>query len=313
MDFAYKLGRLPNDPSKPRLKLASFLTSAAPTYPENRDWLTAALPYDMLGNDYIGDCTCVTAAHIIQSLSKYGQSKDVRLTLDQVIQAYSAVSGYDPNTGANDNGAVIQDVLNYWRKTGIGGHKILAFAEVDYNDKEELFGALNMFGTIYLGIDFPNTAMDQFNREQPWDYVEGAKSEGGHAINAGYYDVSDQMWKVVTWGRVQPMTQAFFDHYVFEAWVVITPEWFNEQGNSPIGLNMYALGEQFEKMTGEDNPFPEPQPAPEPPAPEPTPLPAEDVALMKAAEDWLNGCPWFYKRQIQEPLKAWLAVKRHKA
>ena len=33
-------------------------------------------------------------------------------------------------TGLNDNGAVILDVLNYWRKTGIGGHPISAYADL---------------------------------------------------------------------------------------------------------------------------------------------------------------------------------------
>lgn len=300
---------MPNDPSKPRLKLASLLTSAAPTYPENRDWISAVANYPMFGNDRIGDCTCATAGHIIQSLSTYGQGSTSTITLKDVISAYSAVSGYDPNTGRNDNGAVIQDVLNYWRKNGIGGHKILAFAEVDFKNKDELFAAMNMFGTIYLGINFPNTAMDQFNRDEPWDYVPGAYSEGGHAINASYYDVSDKLWKVVTWGKVQPMTQAFWDHYVEEAWVVITQEWFNAQGNSPTGLDTHALGEQFANMTHEENPFPD---APEP-TDDPTPVADEDIVLMAAAEKWLGNHPWFYKRQIQEPLKAWLAVKRHKA
>ena len=45
----------------------------------------------------------------------------------QVVAAYSAITGYNPSTGANDNGAVEIDVLNYWRQTGIAGHKIGAY------------------------------------------------------------------------------------------------------------------------------------------------------------------------------------------
>lgn len=269
----HKLGRLPNDPTRPRLKLGGFLTAEAPTYPENRDYISAVASWPMYLNDRIGDCTCATVGHIIQEVTTYGVGNTVTITDTDVLTAYRANSGYDPATGANDNGAVIQEVLNYWRKTGVGGHNILAFAEVDIHNKDELFAAMNLFGTLYLGINFPSNGFDQINAGQPWDYVEGASIEGGHAINAGYYDVGDKMWKVITWGQVQPMTQAFWDHYVEEAWVVITPEWFNAAGNSPTGLDAYALGEAFKNMTGEPNPFPAPAPTP---APEPTPAPSPD-------------------------------------
>lgn len=321
MTINFKGGRLPADPTKPRLRLSSLLTAAAPTYPENIDWLTKVTNYPMYKNDTLGDCTCATIGHMIQNLSTYGQGKTISITDQDVVNAYSAVSGYDQRTGANDNGAVVQDVLNYWRKTGVAGHKILAFAEVDLNNQAELYAGANTFGDLYLGINFPNTAMDQFNRGQAWDVVAGAYSEGGHAINTAWYDVSEKMWKVVTWGRVQPMTQAFFDKYVEEAWVVISPEWFDAKGSSPVGLDMYALGQQFESLTGEPNPFPAPQPVPEPtptPAPPaPTPAPVEppapvddaDEKLLAAAEQWLGRRPWFYK-PFQRSLREWIAAKQ---
>lgn len=279
----FKLGRLPNDPSKPRLALGKFLKTTQ-EYPEQRDWISQVTSWPMYLNDRIGDCTCATVGHIIQEVSTYGQGSTITITDDDVLTAYIANSGYDPATGENDNGAVIQDVLNYWRKTGVGGHKILAFGELDVNDTDEIRAALNVFGTVYLGINFPDSAMEQFDNGEPWDVVRGATLEGGHAINAGYYDVSDGMWKIITWGAVQPMTQAFFDKYVEEAWAVVTPEWFNTEGTDPTGLDLYGLGQELENLTGEPNPFPAPQPAPTPdpvdptptPEPEPVPTPTPD-------------------------------------
>ena len=46
----------------------------------------------------------------------------------QIVSAGSAITGYNTATGANDNGAVEIDVLNYWRQTGIAEHKIGASA-----------------------------------------------------------------------------------------------------------------------------------------------------------------------------------------
>lgn len=298
----FKLGRLPADPTTPKLKLASFLTTAAAVvYPENRDWLSEVTRWPMYLNDRIGDCTCATAGHLLQVFNRYGQKKDVQVSDLDVLTAYRAVSGYDPATGDNDNGAVVQDVLDYWRKTGVGGHKILAFAQVDFKNPDELRSAMNIFGNIYLGIDFPNTAMAQFDNDEPWDFVRGAYSEGGHAINAGYYDVSDGMWKVVTWGKVQPMTQAFFDAYVEEAWVVISQEWLDANGRNPEGLDMQTLGDEFTRITGEPSPFPEVQPTPAP-APATDPV---DEEFAKALVNWLARKPWFYK-DVQAAAQKWL-------
>lgn len=280
--MAGKLGRLPNDPRKPRLKLSRFLTLTQ--YPENEDWLSEVTLWPMYLNDRIGDCTCATVGHIIEIFTHYGQGRLVKVTDNDVLKAYEDVSGYNPDTGANDDGAVVQDVLNYWRKTGVGGHKILAFAEVDYRDKDELRAAMSLFGNIYLGIDFPNTAFDQFDNGEPWDVVSGAYSEGGHAINAGYYDVSDNMWKIVTWGQVQPMTQAFFDKYVEEAWVVVSEEWIKDNKN-PDGIDLAALGQDFENITGEANPFPDVPPAPQPvPTPAPVVVRPNRDAIVKRAK-----------------------------
>jgi len=304
----FKLGRLPADPTKPKLKLSSFLTGAAPlAYPENRDWLSQVSSWPMYLNDRLGSCTCATIGHLIQIFNRYGQKQDVRVSDDDVLTAYSAVSGYDPVSGDNDNGAVVQDVLNYWRKEGVGGHKILAFAQVDFRNPDELRQALNIFGNIYLGIDFPNSAMLQFYRGEAWDVVPDSYSVGGHAINAGYYDVSDGMWKIVSWGEVVPMTQAFFDRYTDEAWVVISQEWLDANGRNPEGIDMQTLGEEFTRITGELSPFPEVQPIPNP-APV---INQVDEDFAKVAKEWLDSTPFFYKA-FQRKVKAWLDKRSSK-
>ena len=230
----FKGGRLAPDPSKPRLLLNRYLSS--PATPRLVDYLSKVDGWPMYLNDKIGDCTCAGVGHVIEAASTYGQGSTVKVTDDDVLKAYEAVSGYNPTTGANDNGARMQDVLSYWRKTGIAGRKILAFAQVDHADLAQLDGGLGTFGALYVGINFPESAMTQFNEGKPWDVVPGARIEGGHAIHVGYYGPDDQVsWKVITWGAVHGMTQRFWDTYVEEAWVVITPEWLNAAGKCRKG------------------------------------------------------------------------------
>lgn len=294
----FKGGRLPVDPSKPRLRFAKFVATAqvAPA-PPSSDWVSEVASWPMYGNDTIGDCTFATVGHMEEIWSTYGQRQTRTLAEAAIIGGYSAVSGYDPKTGANDNGAVVQDVLNYWRKTGVGGSTILAFAAVDHNDVEECKQAAAMFGGIYLGINFPASAMDQFNRGEPWTPVTGSRIEGGHAINAAAYDTASGMWKIITWGAVQEMSQAFFDQYVDEAWVIISPDFFDANGQAPSGVDMAALGEQFTALTGEPSPFPSPTPEPVPaptpapspePTPEPTPTPGVEAELKTGLSRFLK-------------------------
>ncbi|MGH3498432.1 MAG: hypothetical protein ACRDP1_13305 [Nocardioidaceae bacterium] len=303
-DIAFRGGKLPPDDRLPALKLGPHLTGgAAPV--THVDWLTDVTAWRMYGNDRYGTCTCAAAGHEIEAWTAAAQGAEQSVTDAAILTAYEAVCpGFDPVTGAGDNGAIVQRVLSYWRKSGVGGHKILAYAKVDHTNQVETTRALDVFGTLYLGISFPDSAMGQFNAGQPWDPVAGARIEGGHAINAGAYDAATSMWRVVTWGKVQAMSQAFFDDYVDEAWAVVSADWLDKMGATPEGVDLAGLGEDFAALTGKPNPFPAPTPTP---APQPGPVDA-DSALAAAATGWLATGPHFYQ-PFQDQLRTWLATR----
>lgn len=290
----FKLGKLPPDESKPKLSLGKFLLAEAPASPAVVDWMSEIDNWPLHMNDRVGCCTIVSQAHALLALSHYGSKNNVSVTDQDVIHAYSDVSGYDPKTGLHDDGAYVQDALDHWRKVGLGGHKIVAFAKVDVHNQAEVDAAINIFGTLILGIALPVTAQDQTGPGRVWDYVAGDNARyswGGHAVATGLYDRGAGKRRVSTWGGVQDMSQAFWNHYVDEAWVVITQEWLDANGLTPGGIDLYKLGEDFAELTGESNPFPAPAPAPEPvPTPDPV-VPAADpadVILAAAAHEWLR-------------------------
>lgn len=279
-DITFQGGRLAPVPTKPRLWLSRHLTGV-PVAPVSADWISGVEDWPMYGNDKAGDCTIATVGHAIELVTHYGQGKTVKVSDASVMAKYSALSGYDPATGANDTGLVVQDVLNDWVKNGIEGHKALAFAQVDLANEAEVLAAIAIFGWVYLGINFPGSAMDQFNAGQPWDVVKGAKNEGGHAIPAGAYNRTHR--SVVTWGKVQLMTPAFWAKYVEECWVVVTPEWLSAAGTTPTGVDLHGLGEDYAALTGKSNPFPKPAPQPNPPIP---PSTDPDQNLWSALKAW---------------------------
>ncbi|MCX4750889.1 hypothetical protein OG455_41145 [Kitasatospora sp. NBC_01287] len=289
MTLTFRGGRLPAQPARPQLRLRDYLTAGTvPPAPTTADWQSRVTSWPMYLNDQIGDCTCAAVGHMIQAETTYGQGTTVTVADQDILTTYEKVSGYNPADPSTDQGAVIQDVLAYWQKTGIAGHKILAYASVDVGNPAEIRAAIDLFGSVDVGFNFPASAMTQFNAGQPWDVVKGSKIEGGHSVPVGAY-AADGTLTCVTWGAVQKLTAAFWSTYVDEAWVVITQDWLSAKGLDPQGINLYQLGQDFAALTGKPNPIPTPQPTPSP-TPAPTPAPASvDATLAAAVHTWLTA------------------------
>ncbi|MEV5707282.1 hypothetical protein [Actinoallomurus sp. NPDC052274] len=255
--------RAPHSPvTRPRARLGRAL--AAVTAPVSVDWYSNVAVWPMLLNDRLGDCTEAMVGHAIQAASTYGAGTTVTVTDDDVLAAYERVSGYRPGDPSTDVGAVLQDVYDDWRRVGVGGHKALAFGELDVANLDEIRRAIYAFGAAGLGITVTERMMDDFNGGKPWTRT-GGQTLGGHAIVAVGYDDTG-VW-VITWGQVIQMTWTLFRKVVEEAWAAVLPEWFSAAGRDPVGEDLHALGEELAALTGEPNPWPQPNPTPTPPAP----------------------------------------------
>jgi len=282
----FRGGRRPPYPEhvKPRLKLGPYLRAAElPPVPPVVDYMSKVADWPVYLNTDIGDCTMAAAGHMIEAWTAYGQGETVKVTDADVLKAYEDVSGYQPDDPATDQGAIMQDCLNYFRKVGVGGHTIVAFAELNVADQQEIRAALHLFGHVYVGANVPYSALYQFDQGKPWDVVRRSPIAGGHAVNVGYAADGHNL-RCVTWGAVQELTARWWDAYVEEAWVAVSGEWLSAAGASPPGLDLAQLGEAFTSLTGE--PFPLIPPDPGPPAPPPSAGPA-DVQLAAAVRAWL--------------------------
>ncbi|MEV8033874.1 hypothetical protein [Streptomyces sp. NPDC086182] len=283
------LGKLPAQPARPHLKLSAVFRDRLANPPATADWQADTIAWPMYGNADWGDCVWAETGHAINQLTFYATGVEVEPTEQDILAAYSKVTGFDPNAGPpgnnpTDQGTYIQDAMKYWRTTGIAGHKIVAYAALDVSNLSEVRQAIALFGSISIGLNFPSSAMEQFNAGQPWDVVRGATVEGGHCVLGGAYDKDGV--GIVTWGAETRMTWAFWKKYVDEAWVTLDQDGMKKAGVYFTGTpSFYALGQQFAALTGEPNPIPQPGPVPSPP---PSPTPTADprlvqvVALMQA-------------------------------
>ena len=298
-------GVKPNDPNKARLYFKMFRKAGAAP-PATVDY-SGFVPNDVLGNDQYGDCVYAADGHITVQQTFFGQGAAYVVSEQQALAAYSQMAGFNPADPNTDQGDTLQNGLDYMRKYGFGGHKIAAFAALDINNMDDIKLAVAEFGAVDLALDFPASAMQQFNAGKPWDVVSNDGGiEGGHCVLLVGY--TDAYLYVATWGKIQKVSYAFFNKYFVEAWALISEDWVNAAtGKDPEGVDKYDFGAQFAALTNQPNPFPAPDPTPVPdPTPTPDPGPDHaDIALAAVA----HTLRWVYPKRLKNALAKWLKAK----
>jgi hypothetical protein len=220
------------------LKFADVLAGAGdlPPLPDVCDQTCGITDWGMDGNDDAGDCLECAGAHADMLWSANATGTPVSISSAQVIGAYSATTGYDPQTGRNDNGTAWGDFLPRWKiAPGYWGTTIDDFCEVDANNQDHFKRAINDLGCLFLGLRLPKSAEDQFDTGQVWTPT-WSRIKGGHAVLAVSYGPDG--FKVVTWSRLQPVSWSFVAPYVDEAYACVSPLFLNAKGATKGGLTL---------------------------------------------------------------------------
>jgi len=228
-----KLGKNPARHDPRTFDYAKYRTGAA-TAPPQANW-SAGLTFTMLGNSQYGDCVEAGYAHQVQI---WGDNSGHPFVPDDAdtLAAYTAITGFNPNDPSTDQGTDMLKALGYWKKTGMGGQTITAYAKVSPLNQEQVMEAIAWYGGAYVGVQLPKSAQSQVGSE--WTVTTGpdaaAGSWGGHCIPLCGYD--QNTITCVTWGALQPMTWEFFTTYCDEAFVMLAQEWIAASGQSPSNL-----------------------------------------------------------------------------
>lgn len=236
-----RLGALPPKRDARTLQFAKYVDDAytLPKIPKTLH-APAGVTWPMYGNDRLGDCTVAAAGHMIQAWTSFA-GRPVTPTDADVEAAYWG-------TGTADDGRVEIDVLNYWRKTGIGGDRIGAYVQVNSHDLPHVRAAIYLFGGVYAGIALPLSAQ----RQSKWSAAHGpdsaAGSWGGHAVPFVGYTAST--FTCVTWGHPLVLTNGFNDAYTDEVYAIVSKDFLNEAGVSPAGFDFAALSADLAAISG---------------------------------------------------------------
>ncbi len=220
-----KLGKLPPRIDPRTFRLEKYLRKTLPPPPSAIGWYDRSWKWDMLLNDSLGCCVPTAMAHMIQQWTAYTRNPVVP-TDAEVLKAYQDIGGYVPGDPSTDNGCVMLDALNYWRKTGFDGHKILGYAALNLRDHVQVMQAIWLFGNVFTGVALPVSAQGQTSWRVPVGGAVGAGlpgSWGGHCIPQ--LSAGSKAKKLSTWAQVYDMDWAFDDLYVDEGYAVFAPEW----------------------------------------------------------------------------------------
>ena len=136
-----------------------------------------------------GDCAIAEPCHDEMEAARNAGRPIPPFSIETAIKQYGELSGYDPVTGANDNGLNIQDVIEHRQKVGLYDdngvrYKIGQAANLTPGNVSELWECAWLFENVDLGVVLSEAQETQFNeRAQPtWEYVSGSPEIGGHAV-----------------------------------------------------------------------------------------------------------------------------------
>ena len=248
-----KLGKKPVRHDSRTLKLKDYLPKALPAPPIEVSWITrlkAAMSIPLYFNDILGDCVEAAAGHMIQQWNFYA-GHPYQPTDGDVLNSYEVVGGYVPGNPVTDQGTDMLSFLNYWRTTGVAGHKITAFLAVDWTNDVEVRQAIYLFGNAMFGISLPVTAQGELG----WTVSAGgiytpngaSGSWGGHCIPL--VASSPLTTTCETWGTTLKMSHNFRGDYGEECWCVLDQDWISATGLSPSQFNFAQLQADLAEIT----------------------------------------------------------------
>lgn len=271
-----KLGLLPHDRSDDQLLSVAWKAGAVPDVPPRADFL-AGVDLGLDANDRFGDCgpTSVDNHRRVTTRALVGMEEDA--TLEAVFDLYrrSGNPGFDPATGADDNGVSMPALLGAARAGGLGGQKLIAYGRLHDTSTASIAAAIALFGGVLFAVDLQTAQQTQTT----WDFSSSGEW-GGHAVVAAAYDLATGLIDVGSWAQRYPTTEAFRAEQLWEVWVPIWPETIGSH-HFQANVEVEAMAEQFKALTGGDLPIPV---AP-PPAPVPSPVPAGGQPMVLSITD----------------------------
>jgi hypothetical protein len=235
----YKLGKGPAkiEPLR-RLMLARYLKAAdLPAVETSCDWSGGITDFGMHMNDSLGDCVLAGTANSIESTEKCSNKASVFIPDSYIGPLYNKLS-------PNDNGLVIVDWLNQWRKSNFFGFLLDSYADPSSADEMRL--STQLFGGVLCGIQLTQQDVYDCENGKPWLNVTQGPTEG-HCVWQPIFNPQGPVF--VTWNREQQCSWQWLNKRLDEAHTLFQVSWLNKDGVAPSGVDWQALHADLSAVT----------------------------------------------------------------
>lgn len=229
----------------------SVYAKALPTPPLYFGHVGTAQPpigggWGMLGNDSVGDCVVAGAAHILMTWNWATKRNIPHFATQEIVQQYFTL------TGGPDSGLDPVAFAAWWQKVGLSdsagvAHKVRSYTAL--SDPSQAVDAAYCFGAAGIGLYIPDSAESQFEQGQVWDDL-ASKPAGGHFVPLVGRNSHGNL-VVVTWGRLQAMTPAYFAKYWMGGVAYTSQDYMTARGLSPEGFDFAQLDDDMSALSGE--------------------------------------------------------------
>jgi hypothetical protein len=251
--MALRLGKKPARPNAIRLKFGTFFSSMelpAPPLVFGRPDLVRR--WGMLANDEHSCCIYSGGPHETMLWRAWAGLPIPQFTDATTLADYAAVTGFNPADPSTDQGGDMQEAASYRRKIGLidaagERHRIDSYVALKAGDLDELALATFTLGAVGLGLEMPSSAMDQFDRAEPWDVIANSPTEGGHYVPCISRN-SHGNFLVVTWNRLHAVTPRFIAKYMDEGVAYLSLEQIRTTGVSPRGFDEAGLHQALRQI-----------------------------------------------------------------
>lgn len=237
------LGRVRSIHDPRTLHLRNYIAVDTLPVPPVRELLDNTVSWPMLANDKFNCCTSAAAGHMVHHWTTANQN-GVFLNDDDILVAHAKLTGDHLGDPVS-----MLSALKFWRKTGIGNHRIHSYMSAGHAKTDTLQGVIFLFGAAYIGLDLPDFTMSGDAAQilaTPWEIPANASPEAtapqeknGHCVAAIGYD--ENSIYVVTWGTLKSMSWDFFTRYTDEVYAVLSTDWVLQDKQSPSGFDLKTL------------------------------------------------------------------------
>jgi len=236
-----------------RLPLLNKYMVDLPDPPRVKDWTNGVTEFGMMLNDKLGCCTISALGHQEQ-IWTLNASTEYTPSDEDILEGYETFCNYDPNDSSTDQGGVPLDILKQWYATPglFAGRTLTAFAPFQPPSKKAMYCTISYLGGAYLAFNLPKCIEAQGTTwEVPKNFPNSDSapgSLGGHMVMSPAYDGASDMYKIISWGQIYYVTQAFINAYCIQGFALVSQDWIETSGVSPSGFDLDQLKADLEDI-----------------------------------------------------------------